>query len=293
MRFLISLILFLSICTIGISQNKDSLIFKNFFNKELSKGLVYPLLSELCTSIGPRLSGSENAAKSVIWAAKKMEEFNFDKVYLQEVMVPHWVRGKKEEGIIVSKNFTLPIPTCALGGSIGTKGKLKSKIVEVKSFEELNKIGSEKIKGKFVFFNKPMDPTKVNPFDAYGDAVAYRGMGANAAAKLGAIGVIIRSVNISLDDYPHTGAMRAYDAQYPEIPACAISTNAAEILSKLLKKDVDLNFSLDMTCETLAEVKSYNVIGEIYGSEFPDEIILVGGHLDSWDLAQGAHDDGV
>lgn len=293
MKKLLLAIAFTSLVSTGYSQNKDSLTLKSFFSSELKSGKSYPLLKELCEDIGPRLSGSENAAKAVKWAEEKMKEFKFDKVYLQEVMVPHWERGKKEEGIIISKSFTLPVPTCALGGSVATNGKLLTGIVEVKSLEELEALGTEKVKGKFVFFNRPMDPTKINTFEAYGPAVAYRGMGANEASKYGAAGVIIRSVNVSLDDYPHTGAMRPYDPQREKIPACAISTNAAELLSKLLEKDPQLTFSLDMTCQTLPDAKSYNVIGELKGTEFPEEIIVVGGHLDSWDLAQGAHDDGA
>ena len=168
---------------------------------------------------------------------------------------------------------------------------LEAEIIELKNFDELKELGKEKIAGKIVFFNHAMDPTMLNTFSAYGEAAAYRTTGAARAAEYGAVGVVIRSLTTALDDFPHTGVMR-YDPDFEKIPAVAISTNGAELLSKWLKSDPELQFYFRTTCISLPEVVSHNVIGELKGSEFPDEIITIGGHLDAWEPGEGAHDDG-
>lgn len=253
------------------------------------------MLEHLTTRIGPRLSGSPGAAAAVEWSRHVMQEYEFDSVWLQPVMVPHWVRGQTEEGRIVNsrKMGTVPVNVCALGGSVGTgPGGIAAGIVEVKTFDELKSLGASKIKGKIVFFNRPMDPTKINTFAAYGGAVNQRGAGASEAARYGAVAVIVRSMGLNEEEYPHTGGMQ-YALNVPQIPAVAISTKHADLLSKLLKDDSALQFYMETHCETLPDAPSFNVVGEIKGSEYSDEIIVVGGHLDSWDLAQGAHDDGA
>src|SRR5688572_19233494 len=276
------------------AQQTDSLIIRKIFTEALSNRTSYEQLRYLSNEIGGRLSGSPAAEKAVNWSKAEMDKMGLDRVYLQEVMVPHWVRGPKEEAAIVpGKGKKLMVPVCALGGSVGTGKKgITAPIIEVKSLDEVAKLGKEKVQGKIVFFNRPMDPQHISTFHAYGGAVDQRGRGAIEAAKYGAVGVIIRSMNLSLDDFPHTGAMR-YDEKITKIPAAAISTNGAEKLSQLLKDDPEMKFSLKQQCETLPEVRSYNVIGEIKGTEHPEEIIVVGGHLDSWDLADGSHDDGA
>ena len=284
------LFLFSSIVQYATAQSSDSAVIKSIYSEELARGKSYEMLEYLSKEIGHRLSGSEGAALAVEWTKKKMEEFGFDRVYLQEVMVPHWVRGKKESAKIVGKQR---VPICDLGGSIGTGSKgIRAMVVEVHSYEELEKLGSEKVDGKIVFYNRPMDPTEIMTFRAYGGAVSQRWSGAMEAAKYGAVGVVVRSMTLALDDYPHTGSM-GYNDEIKKIPACAISTNGAEILSECLKSEPAIEFQFKMYCETLEDVLSYNVIGEIIGTEFPDEIILVGGHLDSWDMGDGSHDDGA
>lgn len=276
-------------------DSSDYKMLRIIYDEALTNGNSYENLKYLCKNIGHRLSGSENAEKAVKHTKKLMEEYGFDKVYLQEVMVPHWVRGEKETAkIIGSKSASeKPIRICALGGSICTSPEgLTAEVIEVKNFEELIALGEEKVKGKIVFFNRPMDPKALTSFEAYGGAVDQRGMGAIEAAKSGASGALIRSMNLRQDDYPHTGAMRYYDS-IPKIPAAAVSTNDAELLSKLLKEEKTCKIYMKMNCRALEDVKSYNVIGEIKGSEFPDEIIVVSGHLDSWDTGEGAHDDGA
>ena len=276
------------------SQDGDSLLIRAMFSEVLTKGECYQNLDELANGIGGRLSGSPEAAKAVEWGKKKMEAAGLDKVWLQEVMVPHWVRGDKEVGkILQSSEKEVSVPICALGGSVATGPKgITAEVVEVMGLEEVMELGEEKIKGKIVFFNRPMDPEHIHTFHAYGGCVDQRTAGAKEAAKFGAVASITRSVTLNQDDFPHTGAMR-YEEGIPKIPSVAISTNGADLLSKTLKSDPNTKFFIRNTSETLPDVKSYNVIGEITGSEFPDEIILVGGHMDSWDLGDGAHDDGA
>jgi len=275
--------------------DSDSVVARKFFNEELLHGKSYEMLDELCNDIGHRLSGSEGAARAVKWGEAIMREYKFDRVFLQEVMVPHWVRGAQETARIQRANSdeTINVPICALGGSIGTgKDGITAEVVEVRSVEELTALGEEKIKGKIVFYNRPLDATLINTGAAYGGAVNQRHKGAAEAAKFGAVGAIVRSMTTKLDDVPHTGSMK-YDSAGVKIPGGAISTLAANKLSELLAVEPDLKFYFQMNCETLPDVKSYNVVGEIKGSEIPEEIILVGGHLDSWDVGHGAHDDGT
>jgi carboxypeptidase Q len=278
----------------GFSQTKDEAAIKQIFDESLSKGKSYEMLYDLCTNIGPRLSGSPGAAAAVEWSRHVMERLDFDSVWLQPVMVPHWVRGQKETGRIISrKQGTIPVNVCALGGTIGTgPAGIAANIVEVKSFEELKALGTAGVKGKIVFFNRAMDPTRMNTFAAYGGAVEQRANGASEAAKYGAVAALVRSMGSNLEDYPHTGSMR-YAPNVVKIPALSISTRHAELLSQLLKEEKDLQIYLENHSVTLDDAPSFNVIGEIRGSEYPDEIIVVGGHLDSWDLGQGAHDDGA
>ncbi len=274
------------------AQNQDSLIICQIY-KEALVGKTYENLYELSTTIGPRLSGSEGDKKAVAWSKKLLQSYGFDKVWLQEVQVPHWVRGEKEVAYytVNGKNFEVAI--CALGGSIATpQNGLTAEVIEVFTFDQLAELGEENIKGKIVFFNRPMNPTSLNTFSAYGGAVNQRSQGAAQAAKYGAVGVIVRSMSTKIDNFPHTGAMR-YDPIINKIPAAAISTLAANQLSAQLKTNSKLTFHYKMSCETLPDAISYNVIGEITGSEFPNEYILVGGHLDSWDLGDGSHDDGA
>ncbi len=278
----------------ALAQSNDEANVRSIYDHALSKGRAYEFLEHLSVKIGPRLSGSPGAAAAVEWSRHVMKDLDFDSVWLQPVMVPHWVRGTKEIGRIVNsrKMGTVDVNVCALGGSVGTgPSGIAAQVVEVKSFDELRHLGG-KVQGKIVFFNRPMDPTKINTFVAYSGAVEQRGNGASEAAKHGAIAAIVRSMGSNIEDYPHTGGMR-YQPNIPQVPAVAISTKHAELLSKLLKDDPNLQFYLETHCETLEDAPSFNVIGEIKGTDLKDEIIVVGGHLDSWDLAQGAHDDGA
>ena len=276
------------------SQNQDSLTIRKIFSEALTDNTAYKNLEFLCVRIGGRMCGSPQAAKAVDWAKQVMEGMDLDTVWLQATSVRHWVRGDKEEAIINhGKASSYKLQACAIGGSIGTGSRgLTANVVEVRDFDELAKLGKENISGKIVFFNHPADPTYYSTFNSYGSAVGYRARGAFQAAWYGAIAVVVRSATPAHDDFPHTGNMHYADT-VQKIPAMAISTNAADKLSNELKNNPHLSLYIRMTCEELPEEISYNVIGELRGTDDPDQIIAVGGHLDSWDLGQGAQDDGA
>jgi hypothetical protein len=276
------------------AQTNDEQTLKEIYKSSLTNSKCYSWLDYLSNSVGARLSGSANAEKAVQYTKSQLETLGFDRVYLQEVMVPKWVRGEKETAYILDNKTKINIPVCALGSSIATpKGGITAEVIEVNGIKELEALG-EKIKGKIVFFNRPMEQENIETFKSYGSCVDQRFSGAKEASKFGAVATIVRSMNLRLDDFPHTGNQSYGDipkSQY--IPAAAISTNGAELLSKSLKNNPNLKFYLKQSCQQMEDVLSYNVIGEIKGSEHPENIMVVGGHLDSWDLADGSHDDGA
>ncbi len=280
-------------CFTCFAQSEDSLMIKKIADEILLNGKAPQNLYTLCKSVGTRLSGSAGMYKAEAWGLKVLEEAGAEKAYLQQCMVPHWVRGKKEfAGFRTQQGIAGPeFDVLAIGNSVGTGDKgVFAKVIEVKNFAELDKRKDE-VKGKIVFYNYPFNKTLLR--GAYGDAVRYRSNGASMASKYGALAVIVRSVTGAYDDYPHTGALR-YNDSFPAIPALAISTKGAEKLSDLIKgayKEENLFFRSN--CEMLPDTIGHNVIGEIKGTRFPDEIITIGGHLDSWDQGEGASDDGT
>ncbi|MFN0214732.1 MAG: M28 family peptidase [Saprospiraceae bacterium] len=274
-------------------QEADATFIDKIYDQSLLNGRCYPWLEHLSFRIGHRLSGSQSAENAVKWTKSMLDTLGLDSVWLQPCMVPHWVRGEAEKvQVITSKKYgTFPLAALALGGSVG--GKVQAEVVEVDSWEQLDQFGEAgKLRGKIAFYNRPMDATKIRTFEAYGGCVDQRVGGASRAAKYGAEAVLVRSMTLTLDDFPHTGAMR-YDSAYTLIPAAAISTIAAETLSQLLREEGRTKVSVQLNCKTLPDAPSFNVIGEIRGSERPNDVILVGGHLDSWDVGHGAHDDGA
>lgn len=282
--------------TLLFSQSDDSKMIDRIYDTSLLNGKSYDWLDHLSNQIGGRLSGSYNAEKAVKYTKEQLEELGLDRVWLQPVMVPKWVRGAKEYAFIeTSPGMTTTVPICALGGSVSTPtGGLKAEVVEVNSFDELDVLGKDKIAGKIVFYNRPMQAGLISTFNAYGGCVEQRYKGAEKAIAYGAAGVIVRSMNLRLDDLPHTGSMTYGETPVSNrIPAAAISTNAAELLSTMLKLDSKIKFYFAQHCKQLKDVQSYNVIGEITGSTYPNKVMVVGGHLDSWDLGDGAHDDGA
>ncbi|MEL0457088.1 M20/M25/M40 family metallo-hydrolase [Flavobacteriaceae bacterium SZ-1-7] len=295
MKILKIALLTFSLISIGNAQT-DQEVLKTIYTQSLANGKSYDWLNYLSNQIGSRLSGSLGAEKAVAYTKEELEKLGLDKVWLQPVMVPRWVRGAKEFAFIESAlGKTTNVNICALGGSVATPALgIKANVVEVKNFEELEKLGKENIEGKIVFYNRPMQPDLIQTFEAYGGCFNQRYQGAMEATKYGAIGVIVRSLNLRLDDLPHTGSMTYGDLPVEKrIPSAAISTNDSELLSAMLKLNKETKFYFKQSCKQLKDVQSYNVIGEITGSEFPNEYMIVGGHLDSWDLGDGSHDDGA
>ncbi len=277
-------------------NKEDSLTIRKIYDTALLDGKSYDWLDYLSNNIGGRLSGSLEAEKAVRYTEAELKKLGLDKVWLQPVMVPKWTRGVKEYAYIeTAPGITSTTNICALGGSVPTPGGgLKAHVIEVQNFEELAQLGREAIEGKIVFYNRPMQANLIRTFEAYGGCVNQRYAGAMEAAKYGAVGVIVRSMNLRNDDFPHTGSMSYGDTPANlRIPACAISTNGADYLSSALKLKPDLKFYFKQSCKTYPDVQSYNVIGEITGTTYPNRYMIVGGHLDSWDLGDGSHDDGA
>ena len=292
-----TIILFLCLGQFVLSQDPGiEQTISRIYTASLEQGASYQWLDHLSNQIGGRLSGSLNAERAVEWGKETLEGLDLDRVWLQKVMVPKWVRGTFEyANIETSPGNTINVPVCALGGSIATPASgIRATVVEVQSFKELEELGEAGVKGKIVFFNRPMAADNIHTFEAYSAAVNQRTQGAAQASKYGAMAAIVRSLNLRLDDFPHTGSTR-YDGipLSQRIPAAAISTNGAELLSSMLKLNPNLKFFLKQNCKNYPDVLSYNVIGEIKGTKFPEQIMVVGGHLDSWDLGDGSHDDGA
>ena len=286
---------------VSSAQNEDSLMIRRIADEVLINGKAYDNLRHLTKQIGARLAGSPGMVKAEQWGFKTMQGSGADKVWLQECMVPHWVRGGKDEAGIISFHSTAKgigtskmerkLEVIALGNSIGTGPKgIVDDVVMVNSFDDLE-TKKDQVRGKIVFYNYKFNPAYVNTFFAYRDAGQYRSQGPSRAAKFEAIAVIVRSMSLSTDNNPHTGATQ-YDSAYPMIPAVAIGLKDADFLSDKLS-----NGKVSVFIKTngifLPDAIGHNVIGELKGSEFPDEIITIGGHLDSWDNCEGAHDDGA
>ena len=276
------------------AQAQDAKTIRTIYDLALTESEAYENLRVLCKDVGHRLSGSEGADSAVVWGQRVLEKLELDTIYLQEITVPHWERGRREKAYFYNEKGKNMLDVCALGGSVSTGMNqfIKGDVLEVKSLDEVNNLPDSLVKGKIIFYNRPMDPKKISTFSAYGSCVDQRYSGAIEASKKGAIAVIVRSMNVRQDDFPHTGSM-AYEEGVDSIPAFAISTNGADYLSENVTKYDNLELNLKSFCKSYPDKISHNVIGEIKGSEFPDEYITVGGHLDSWDLGEGAHDDGA
>lgn len=258
----------------------------------LTSSKAYDTLAHLTDQIGPRLSGSKGGAEAVRWTTAQFRAWGIE-VRNEKVMVPHWVRGAERARLV--SHFNQPIVLTTLGGSVATPASgITADVVEITSYDQLEQLGREKLRGKIVFYNSPMDMALIESgqaFEAYSKAVIFRGMGASRAAEYGAVAAVVRSVASASLRSPHTGAMR-YDDAHPKIPAAAVSTEDAELMHRLLAKGDRVRMHLVLTPRTLPDIPSANVVAEIRGSERPDEIVLIGGHLDSWDLGTGAIDNG-
>lgn len=242
---------------------------------------AYTRLANLTDHIGHRLSGSQALERAIEWALAEMKRDGLENVRGEKVMVPHWVRG--EESLEMTAPRPLKLSMLGLGNSVGTPAEgITAEAVVVRNFAELDALG-EKVRGKIVVYNAP--------FTNYGATVRYRGFGASQAARYGAVAALVRSITpVSLQS-PHTGAMN-YDQRLPKIPTAAISIEAAELLQRMQDRGNRTTLRLKMEAKFLPDAESANVVAELRGSEKPDEVVLIGGHFDSWDVGQGAHDDG-
>lgn len=275
---------------IAQQEPTDAEIIRELYKTALREAQGYSWLKEL-TDIGGRFAGTPEADAAVIHFQAIADSLGFN-TRLQPVKVPRWVRGPVERAYYQTNGKLTDLPVTALGSSVATpEGGLKAPLVELRSFAQLDSLG-DALEGKIAFFNIPMDPTYINSFFAYGQAVKQRRVGAVEASKKGAAGVVIRSLSNTINEYPHTGSM-TYRGADRKIPALAISTAAAEKLSRDLKKDPDIEFFMELQCHWEDSVMSSNLIAEWPGTEKPGEVIVVGGHIDSWDLGTGAHDDGA
>ncbi len=291
MRKLFSALLLLIVMN-SFAQNEDSLLIRKIADDILENGKAYDNLRVLCKTVGGRVAGSPQMQKAEAWGVKALQQSGADKVWLQECKVPHWVRGAKEEVYFTVAGKKTVLDVLALGNSLGNGPKgVNAQVILINNFEELEQRKDE-IKGKIVFYNYKFNNKFVKTFQAYGDASRYRGQGPSRAAKYGAVGVIVRSMTHAADNNPHTGGMN-YDTNYAKIPAVAVGLQDAEKLAAAIEKNKSLTVFLKSNAKMLPDETGHNVIGELIGSEFPDEIITIGGHLDSWDPAEGAHDDGA
>jgi len=285
----LALLFFFAVFSNSFAQT-DSVFIRQLYDEALENGQAHQNLKILCKSIGARISGSKQAEDAIKWGKHLLNSYNFDTVYLQEIKVPQWVRGTKEEAW--AENSTgekLRLNILALGGSSATNGIIIGDIIQVQNVDALKKLNAADVAGKIVFLNDAFDQKHINTFSAYGYCYPIRGNGPNEAAKLGAKGVIIRSLATPIHNHPHTGVTE-FDENVKAIPSAAISTQNADDLSTWLKNG-KVKLHMELSCQTLPDVVSHNVIAEIKGKD--EKIITIGGHLDSWDVGEGAHDDGA
>ena len=291
------MIIFSLVLCVANAQNEDSVFIRRLSDEILANSKAYDNLRVLTKQIGGRLAGSPQMVKAEQWGLKAMKAANADAAWLQQCMVPHWVRGGQDKAY--ARDIPLAsgrgkgargLDVVALGNSVGSMKPLTAQVLLVNSFDELEQ-KKDQVKGKIVFYNYKFNPTYVRTFQAYSEASQYRGAGPSRAAKYGAVGVIVRSMSHSTDNHPHTGSTRYADS-LPKIPAVAIGLRDADWLSETLQKQAT-SVTLHTHGKFLPDTIGHNVIGELKGSEFPNEYITVGGHLDSWDNCEGAHDDGA
>lgn len=289
-----NIVLALALSSLSLGQamaQQDSIMMDKIYRESFENGKAYSNLRYLTKEIGHRIAGSDRADRAVMWSKSLMEAMPFDKVYLQDVQVPYWDRGPAEQAYIVGSKE--PLNVLSLGGSVATpKGGLEAEVIEVELLSELRQHG-DAVAGKVVFVNKAWDESFVETGTAYGLNSGQRARGPAEAAKLGAVGYLFRSLGSSkLDDYPHTGGTR-YEEGIDSIPALAISAVGATKLSDALKNDPKTKVHVTSHSAWKGLVNTHNVIAEWKGTDKPDEIITIGGHIDSWDVGEGAHDNGT
>ncbi|MCB0283251.1 MAG: M28 family peptidase [Calditrichaeota bacterium] len=293
MNVVLSIIIFLSGILYAGEPAEETEFIRSIYQTCLTKDITYSNLGLLCEKFPSRLTGSKGAAGAVKWTKKLLENYNYDRVFLQEFMGPHWERGEKEQAYFIISGERNDLSVLALGRSVSTpEAGITAKVLVVNSLDEVDSLGAENISGKIVFYNEPFAQSHIHTFSGYSESVTKRSKGPSHAARYGAVAVVIRSVGTAMDDHPHTGSL-SYAEDAPQIPAAALGYQSADKLYDALQKDPDLKLTLKINSHTFPDEPSHNVIGEISGSEKRDQIILIGGHLDAWDTGQGAHDDGA
>ena len=268
-------------------------VINTFYGDALGDRESYELLRSLSKDVGQRLSGSEGAKKAVLWSKEVMENYGFDSVFLQEVMVPHWERGDYEECYYYENGEKINLSILGAGGTVSTPvGGVTAEVVEVRSLDEVDMLGRDGVEGKIVFYNKAFNQRYINIGASYGETGFQRRLGAIKASEYGAVASVFRSLSSGNDDFPHTGGM-SYKEGVDSIAHGGLGVISSIKLSEKIKKDPNTKLTVRLSGRWFPDALSHNVIGEIKGSENPDKIILVGGHLDSWDVSEGAHDDGA
>lgn len=268
-------------------------VINTFYGDALGDRESYELLRSLSKDVGQRLSGSEGAKKAVLWSKEVMENYGFDSVFLQEVMVPHWERGDYEECYYYENGEKINLSILGAGGTVSTPVEgVTAEVVEVKSLDEVDMLGRDGVEGKIIFYNKAFNQRYINIGASYGETGFQRRLGAIKASEYGAVASVFRSLSSGNDDFPHTGGM-SYKEGVDSIAHGGLGVISSIKLSEKIKKDPNTKLTVRLSGRWFPDALSHNVIGEIKGSENPDKIILVGGHLDSWDVSEGAHDDGA
>lgn len=279
---------------VSAQSNADSVYIKKISDEIMRNGKAHDLLRELTKGIGGRLAGSEQYNKAVSWGEASLKKSGADKVFLQECMMPNWKRGGNDQAAVVLQNgkkINRSLDVLALGNSLGTGGKpLVAEVVAVQDFGEME-AKKDQLKGKIVYFNNKFNPTNIQTFKSYGEVGQYRRSGPSRAAKYGAVGVMIRSLTEATDNNPHTGTT-GYDEAYPKIPAIALGNEDADYIWSTTRNS-SIKVSMTTNGSFGPDVVGHSVVAELTGTEFPNEYITVGGHLDSWDVNEGAHDDGA
>lgn len=294
LQFLVSGIFCISVAVsnTATAADRDSVVVRSIYSEALTSRIAYNNLLLLCRQAPGRLSGSPQLNTAVQLTRQFLLEAGADTVYLQPVLIPNWKPGQTEAHVL-NGNRKVALHALPLGNSVPSPAEgITASVVEVHSFDELNALGRERVSGRIVFYNRPMDPTLINTFAAYGRAADQRVSGASKAAALGAVAVLVRSLTLASDTFPHTGQMR-YQEGIAKIPAIAVATRDADSISCWLKQNPDVQVFIKTTCRPAGDTAGYNVIGEIRGKNPAKGILLTGGHLDAWYNTPGAHDDGA
>ena len=277
----------------SIDKLPDSEVIGLIYSEAETRTESYENLRYLTETFPVRLACYPQSVEAAKWTKSVMDKMELDQVFLQEAQVMNWKRGTQETGSIISNGENIPVNVCALGRGIATGANgVEAKVIEVYGLDGLTDLTKEQVKGKIVFFNQPMNPNIDNPFHAYGEVAGQRFMGPILAAEYDAVGTVIRSLTTTIDEFPHTGVTRKPENEEATVPAVCIATKHANLLSDMLKQNPDLTFYFKTDCKNFSDTTTYNTIGEITGTEFPNEYIVIGGHLDAWDNSPGAHDDG-